>query len=269
MSNKSKCSKIILSILVILSLTGCASDDATNAKLEQAIAAKAYNDFSACYGITDLESNTASTAYNNADNSAYIVNNTTNTITNARSFHSFHHFHTVPHSYNGEHSSHSYENYTAPREDSSSNLSDKIINRANENRSKGELLDGTNHDRLITNDGTRSWYSNHNYYIPRTYTNHDNNAGTNADTSKDDVAYFMEKYILNENHGDTSLNVKWKYDDKNNTGSIILFTKSNVKYAKLQASNGSSANSSYNTACTAVNLPLPNDVSKAIGKYNN
>lgn len=154
------------------------------------------------------------------------------------------------------------------REDSSSNLSDKIINRANENHSKGELLDGTNHDSLITNDGTRSWYSNHNYYIPRTYTNHANNAGTNADTSKDNVAQFFLKYILNDNsdnNENNSLNVNWKYDNKNNTGSIVLFTKSNVKYSKLQASNGSS---SYNTACTAVNLPLPNDVSKAIGKYN-
>lgn len=270
MIKMSKCSKIILSMLVILSLTGCASDNASTAKLHQAIAAKAYNDFSACYGITDLKSDTASTAYNNADNAAYIVNNTANNITNARSFHSFHHFHsfhTAPHSYNGEHSSHSYENHTAPREDSSSNLSDKIINRANENRSKGELLDGTNHDRLITNDGTRSWYYNHNYYIPRTYTNHANNADTNADTSKDNVAQFFLKYILSDNNENTSLNVNWKYDDKNNTGSIVLFTKSNVKYAKLQASNGSSANSSYNTACTAVNLPLPNDVSKAIGKY--
>lgn len=273
MIKMNKCSKIILSMLVILSLTGCASDNASTAKLHQAIAAKAYNDFSACYGITDLESDTASTAYNNADNAAYIVNNTANNIINARGhFHSFHH---APHSYNGKHyydshSSHSY--YTAPREDSSSNLSDKIINRANENRSKSELIDGTNHDRLITNDGTRSWYSNHNYYIPRTYTNHANNAGTNDDTSKDNVAYFFLKYILNDNsdnNENTSLNVNWKYDDKNNTGSIVLFTKSNVKYAKLQASNGSSANSSYNTACTAVNLPLPNDVSKAIGKYNN
>lgn len=85
------------------------------------------------------------------------------------------------------------------------------------------------------------------------------------------MAYFFLKYILNDNsdnNENTSLNVNWKYDDKNNTGSIVLFTKSNVKYAKLQANSGSSANSSYNTACTAVNLPLPNDVSKAIGKYN-
>lgn len=271
MIKMSKCSKIILSMLVILSLTGCASNNASTAKLHQAIAAKAYNDFSACYGITDLESDTANTAYNNADNATYIVNNTANTTVNARSFHSFHHFHsfhTTPHSYNDYHSSHSYENHTAPREDSSSKLSDKIINRANENRSKGELLDGTNHDRLITNDGTRSWYSNHNYYIPRTYTNHANNAGTNADTNKDNVAQFFLKYILNDNNDNnenTSLNVNWKYYDKNNTGSIILFTKSNVKYAKLQESSGSNG---YNTACMAVNLPLPNDVSKAIGKYN-
>lgn len=274
-------------IFIISSLTGCASGNASNARLQQAIAAKAYNDFSACYGITDLESDTtastasnnadnasytASTANSNTDNAAYTANN--NSVVNAR-FHAGHHSHIGrPHSYS--HSMNTHENAGNAKSNNFSDnyhhsLSDNTINRANENQSKGELLDGTNHDNLITDDGTRSWYSNHNYYIPGIYANHAGTAGSNADKNKDNVAYFFLKYILDDNtdnSDDTSLNVNWKYDNKNNTGSIVLFTKSNVKYAKLQASNGSNDNSSYNTACTAVNLPLPNDVSKAIGKYN-
>lgn len=277
-------------MLVILSLTGCASDNASTAKLHQAIAAKAYNDFSACYGITDLESDTtASTASNNADNASYNANTASNNIDNAAynantasnnsvvntRFHSFHHSHIGrPHSY--YHSLNTHENAgNAKSKNFSDNykhsLSDNTINRANENRSKGELLDGTNHDSLITDDGTRSWYSNHNYYIPGIYANHAGTAGSNNDKIKDNVAYFFLDYILTDStdsNDDTSLNVKWKYNDKINTGSVVLFTNNNVKYAKLQANNSSNKNN-YNTACTAVNLPLPNDVSKSIGKYKN
>ena len=281
-------------ILIISSLTGCASDNASNAKLQQAIAAKAYNDFSACYGITDLESDTttANTANNNADNASYNANTansnsnsntdnaaytastvSNNSVVNAR-FHAIHHsYRGRPHSYS--HSLNTHENAGNTESKNSSDnyqhsLSDKVINRANENRSKSELLDGTNHDSLITDNGTRKWYSNHNYYIPGIYANHANTASSNADKNKDNVAYFFLKYILDDNtdnNDDTSLNVNWKYDDTINTGSITLFTSNNVKYAKLQANNSSDKNN-YNTACTAVNLPLPNNVSKSIGKYN-
>ena len=292
----------IIAVSLAGSLAGCGTEAKANERFQQALAAKAYNDVSACYGITDLKASEGNGG--SAKPSAFTEENAddANTATDAvwhagddgmTAVPAMAHVHvhvsphvsphvSLPHS-SGSHSSggetgHSSGSvhgdigggrdfYTAPKsgsESGSSKLSSETLHDAKTNRSKGKLMDGTNHDGLITDDATHSWYSRNHYYMPFIYSQHA--LADNADKTKDGIAYELAKYVEGATDGDSaSKNVGWKHEGKDYTGFLSMYRKDKDKYAKLTPANADG--NALKASCPAVKLPTVDEISKLIGDY--
>lgn len=250
----------LVAMSLVFTLAGCGSVD-KKTRIWQALAAKSYNDVSACYGITELktsEGNDFGTAPSSFDASGSVgaAGNEGMTVVPAR-FHSSHSSHSHTHHFSDSHHSGGVDDSHAVYKDSSVALNDEESNRA-----KGKLADGTDHDRLITDGRTRDWYSHNQYYVPSLRPK--GNAGSDVD--KNDVAYGLAGYI--EDRGsDVSENVAWKRGGKDYTGVMAMHVNGDGdKFAKLTASIAD--NDALDASCSAVRLPTMDEVSDAIGVRN-
>lgn len=269
-------------ITMTASLTACGSNDEA---FTQALAAKAYNDVTSCYQITNLQSSDAK-ASTGKTNGAAFTGEPVIIQTRARVHvapHATPHISGGSHSYGGS-SSHSsggsslhgytgrnaHDMYTTGKNGESG----ITMKDANAMRESGKLADGTNADKLqknltahdaeSTENASRS--NSHPYYIPMVYSHYASN--DNKDKNKDEIAYFLSDYITG-NETEANKRVTWTYDDKTDIqGKLSVYEKNNVKYAKIMPSDQSNPDKLLNTSCDAK-LPTADEVSKLLDADDN
>lgn len=262
-------------ISMTVSLTACGSNDEAFA---QALAAKAYNDVTSCYQITNLQSSDAKASTGKTNGVAF----TGEPVIIQTRAHGHAHHHGGSHSYGGS-SSHSsggsrlhgytgrnaHDMYTTGKNGESG----ITMKDANAMRESGKLADGTNADKLqknLTSDGAESTgnasrSNSHPYYIPMVYSHYASN--DNKDKNKDEIAYFLSDYITG-NETEADKRVTWTYDDKTNIqGELSVYEKNDVKYAKI-TSYQSNTDELLNTSCDAK-LPTADEVSKLLDADDN
>lgn len=262
-------------ITMTASLTACGSNDET---FTQALAAKAYNDVTSCYQITNLQSSDAKASTGKTNGAAF----TGEPVIIQTRAHGHAHHHGGSHSYGGS-SSHSsggsrlhgytgrnaHDMYTTGKNGESG----ITMKDANAMRESGKLADGTNADKLqknLTSDGAESTgnasrSNSHPYYIPMVYSHYASN--DNKDKNKDEIAYFLSDYIIGK-ETETDKRVTWTYDDKTNIqGELSVYEKNDVKYAKI-TSYQSNTDELLNTSCDAK-LPTADGVSKLLDADDN
>lgn len=273
-------------ITMTASLTACGSNDET---FTQALAAKAYNDVTACYQITNLQLSDAKASIGKT-NSASFTGKPIVIQTRARVNH--HHVAphaTAPHISGGSHShggssSHSpggsslhgytgrnaHDMYTTGKNGESG----ITMKDANVMRESGKLADGTNADKLPKNltaddaesTGNTSWFHSHPYYVPMVYAHQASN--DNKDKSKDEIAYFLSDYIAGKETA-TTKRISWTHDDKDAIqGELSVYEKNDVKYAKIMPSDQSDSSKFLNMSCEAK-LPTADEVSKLLDADDN
>lgn len=266
-------------ITMTASLTACGSNNET---FTQALAAKAYNDVTACYRITNLQSSSDANASTGKTNGAAFTGEPV-IIQTRVSVHVTPHISGGSHSYGGS-SSHSsghsslhgytgrnaHDMYTTGKNGESG----ITMKDANAMRESGKLADGTNADKLQKNltandaesTGNTSWFNSHPYYVPMVYSYHASN--DNKDKSKDEIAYFLSDYITGK-ETETNKQVTWTYDDKTDIqGELSVYEKNNVKYAKIMPSDQSDSSKFLNMSCDAK-LPTADEVSKLLDADDN
>ena len=262
-------------ITMTASLTACGSNDEA---FTQALAAKAYNDVTSCYQITNLQSSDAKASTGKTNGVAF----TGEPVIIQTRAHGHAHHHGGSHSYGGS-SSHSsggsrlhgytgrnaHDMYTTGKNGESG----ITMKDANVMRESGKLADGTNADKLqknLTSDGAESTgnasrSNSHPYYIPMVYSHYASN--DNKDKNKDEIAYFLSDYIIGK-ETETDKRVTWTYDDKTNIqGELSVYEKNDVKYAKI-TSYQSNTDELLNTSCDAK-LPTADEVSKLLDADDN
>lgn len=262
-------------ISMTASLTACGSNDEV---FTQALAAKAYNDVTSCYQITNLQSSDAKASTGKTNGvaftgepviiqtraSVHVVPHATPHISGGSSSHSS--GRSSLHGYTGRNA---HDMYTAGKNGESG----ITMKDANAMRESGKLADGTNADKLqknLTSDdaestGNASRSNSHPYYIPMLYSHYASN--DNKDKNKDEIAYFLSDYITG-NETETNKRVTWTHDDKTNIqGELSVYEKNNVKYAKI-TSYQSNTDEPLNTACDAK-LPTADGVSKLLDADDN
>lgn len=266
-------------ITMTASLTACGSNDET---FTQALAAKAYNDVTACYRITNLQSSSDANASTGKTNGAAFTGEPVIIQTRVGA-HVTHH--ATPHISGGSHShggssSHSsggsslhgytgrnaHDMYTTGKKGESG----ITMKDANAMRESGKLADGTNADKLQKNltaddaesTGNVSWFNSHPYYVPMVYSHYASN--DNKDKNKDEIAYFLSDYIIGKETA-TNKRVTWTYDDKTDIqGELSVYEKNDVKYAKIMPSDQSDSSKFLNMSCEAAKLPTADEVSKLL-----
>lgn len=262
-------------ISMTASLTACGSNDEV---FTQALAAKAYNDVTSCYQITNLQSSDAKASTGKTNGvaftgepviiqtraSVHVVPHATPHISGGSSSHSS--GRSSLHGYTGRNA---HDMYTAGKNGESG----ITMKDANAMRESGKLADGTNADKLQKNltandaesTGNASRSNSHPYYIPMLYSHYASN--DNKDKNKDEIAYFLSDYITG-NETETNKRVTWTHDDKTNIqGELSVYEKNNVKYAKI-TSYQSNTDEPLNTACDAK-LPTADGVSKLLDADDN
>lgn len=265
-------------ITMTASLTACGSNDET---FTQALAAKAYNDVTACYQITNLQSSDANASTGKTNGAAFTGEPVI--IQTRVSVHVTPHISGGSHSYGGS-SSHSsgrsslhgytgrnaHDMYTTGKNGESG----ITMKDANAMRESGKLADGTNADKLQKNltaddaESTRnaSWFNSHPYYVPMVYSHYASN--DNKDKSKDEIAYFLSDYITGKEM-ETNKRVTWTYDNKKYIqGELSVYEKNDVKHAKIMPSDQSNLDKLLNTSCDAK-LPTADEVSKLLDADDN
>lgn len=268
-------------ISMTASLTACGSNDEV---FTQALAAKAYNDVTSCYHITNLQSSDAKASTGKTNGVAFtgepVIIQTRASVHVVP--HATPHISGGSHSYGGS-SSHSsgrsslhgytgrnaHDMYTTGKNGESG----ITMKDANAMRESGKLADGTNADKLqknLTSDdaestGNASRSNSHPYYVPMVYSHYASN--DNKDKNKDEIAYFLSDYITG-NETATNKRVTWAYDDKTDIqGELSVYEKNDVKYAKI-TSYQSNTDELLNTACDAK-LPTADGVSKLLDADDN
>lgn len=264
-------------ISMTASLTACGSNDEAFA---QALAAKAYNDVTSCYHITNLQSSDAKASTGKTNGVAFTGEPV---IIQTRAHGHAHHSSGGSHSYGGS-SSHSsggsslhgytgrnaHDMYTTGKNGESG----ITMKDANAMRESGKLADGTNADKLqknLTSDGAESTgnasrSNSHPYYIPMLYSHYASN--DNKDKNKDEIAYFLSDYITG-NETEANKRVTWTHDDKTNIqGELSVYEKNDVKYAKIMPSYQSNPDKLLNESCDAK-LPTADEVSKLLDADDN
>lgn len=266
-------------ITMTASLTACGSNDET---FTQALAAKAYNDVTSCYQITNLQSSDAKASTGKTNGVAF-TGEPVIIQARAHGHHSSSHSSGGSHSYGGS-SSHSsggsslhgytgrnaHDMYTTGKNGESG----ITMKDANAMRESGKLADGTNADKLqknLTSDGAESTgnasrSNSHPYYIPMLYSHYASN--DNKDKNKDEIAYFLSDYITG-NETEANKRVTWTHDDKTNIqGELSVYEKNDVKYAKIMPSYQSNPDKLLNESCDAK-LPTADEVSKLLDADDN
>lgn len=268
-------------ITMTASLTACGSNDEA---FTQALAAKAYNDVTSCYQITNLQSSDANASTGKTNGASFTGEPVIiQTRAHVHTHHATPHISGGSHSYGGS-SSHSsggsslhgytgrnaHDMYTAGKKGESG----ITMKDANAYRESGKLADGTNADKLQKNltaddaesTGNASRFNSHPYYIPMVYSYHASN--DNKDKSKDEIAYFLSDYITGKETA-TNKRVTWTYDDKTDIqGELSVYEKNDVKYAKIMPSDQSNLDKLLNTSCDAK-LPTTDEVSKLLDADDN
>lgn len=262
-------------ITMTASLTACGSNDEAFA---QALAAKAYNDVTSCYQITNLQSSDAKASTGKTNGVAF----TGEPVIIQTRAHGHAHHHGGSHSYGGS-SSHSsggsrlhgytgrnaHDMYTTGKNGESG----ITMKDANAMRESGKLADGTNADKLQKNltahdaesTGNASWFNSHPYYVPMVYSHYASN--DNKDKNKDEIAYFLSDYIAGK-ETEANKRVTWTYDDKTDIqGELSVYEKNDVKYAKI-TSYQSNPDKLLNESCDAK-LPTADEVSKLLDADDN
>lgn len=265
-------------ITMTASLTACGSNDETFTK---ALAAKAYNDVTACYRITNLQSSSDANASTGKTNGAAFTGEPV--IIQTRAGHATPHISGGSHSHSGS-SSHSsggsslhgytgrnaHDMYTTGKNGESG----ITMKDANTMRESGKLADGTNADKLQKNltaddaesTGNASWFNSHPYYVPMVYSHYASN--DNKDKNNDEIAYFLSDYITG-NETATNKRVTWTYDDKTDIqGELSVYEKNDAKYAKIMPSDQANPDKLLNTSCKAK-LPTADEVSKLLDADDN
>lgn len=266
-------------ITMTASLTACGSNDET---FTQALAAKAYNDVTACYRITNLQSSSDINASTGETNGAAFTGEPViiQTLVGAHvTPHATPHISGGSHSHGGS-SSHSsggsslhgytgrnaHDMYTTGKNGESG----ITMKDANAMRESGKLADGTNADKLQKNltaddaesTGNASWFNSHPYYVPMVYSHYASN--DNKDKSSDEIAYFLSDYITG-NETATNKRVTWTYDDKTDIqGELSVYEKNDAKYAKIMPYDQSDSSKFLNMSCEAAKLPTADEVSKLL-----
>lgn len=263
-------------ITMTASLTACGSNDET---FTQALAAKAYNDVTSCYHITNLQLSDAKASTGKTNGAAF----TGESVIIQTLAHVHAHSFGGSHSYGGS-SSHSsggsslhgytgrnaHDMYTTGKNGESG----ITMKDANVMRESGKLADGTNADKLQKNltadnaesTGNASRFNSHPYYIPMVYSHYASN--DNKDKNKDEIAYFLSDYITG-NETEANKRVTWTYDDKTDIqGELSVYEKNDVKYAKIIPSDQSNPDELLNTSCDAK-LPTADEVSKLLDADDN
>lgn len=273
---------ITVIITITMSLTACGSNDET---FTQALAAKAYNDVTACYQITNLQSSDANASTGKMNGAAF-----TGEPVIIQTLGSAHVTpHAAPHISGGSHSHggslihspggsslHGYtgrnahDMYTTGKNGESG----ITMKDANAIRESGKLADGTNADKLQKNltaddaesTGNASWFNSHPYYVPMVYAHQASN--DNKDKSKDEIAYFLSDYIAGKETA-TTKRISWTHDDKDAIqGELSVYEKNDVKYAKIMPSDQSDSSKFLNMSCEAK-LPTADEVSKLLDADDN
>ena len=262
-------------ITMTASLTACGSNDEA---FTQALAAKAYNDVTSCYHITNLQSSDAKASTGKTNGAAFtgepviiqtraivhVAPHATPHISGGSSSHSS--GRSSLHGYTGRNA---HDMYTAGK----NGKSGITMKDANAMRESGKLADGTNADKLQKNltandaesTGNASRSNSHPYYIPMLYSHYASN--DNKDKNKDEIAYFLSDYITG-NETEANKRVTWTHDDKTNIqGELSVYEKNNVKYAKI-TSYQSNTDGLLNTSCDAK-LPTADEVSKLLDADDN
>lgn len=185
-------------ITMTASLTACSSNDET---FTQALAAKAYNDVTSCYQITNLQSSDAKASTGKTNGAAF----TGESVIIQTLAHVHAHSSGGSHSYGGS-SSHSsggsslhgytgrnaHDMYTTGKNGESG----ITMKDANAMRESGKLADGTNADKLqknLTSDGAESTgnasrSNSHPYYIPMVYSHYASNDNKDKNKYYKDIA---------------------------------------------------------------------------------
>lgn len=259
-------------ITMTASLAACGSNDEA---FTQALAAKAYNDVTSCYQITNLQSSDAKASTGKTNGAAFTGEPVIiQTLAHAHAHVHVHAPHSSSHSSGGS-SLHGYtgrnahDMYTTGKNGESG----ITMKDANAMRESGKLADGTNADKLqknltahdaeSTENASRS--NSHPYYIPMVYSHYASN--DNKDKNKDEIAYFLSDYIIG-NETEANKRVTWTYGDKTDIqGELSVYEKNDVKYAKI-TSDQSNPDELLNTSCDAK-LPTADEVSKLLDADDN
>lgn len=261
-------------ITMTVSLTACGSNDED---FTQALAAKAYNDVTSCYQITNLQSYDANVSTGKTNGASFtgepVIIQTLASVHVTP--HATPHISGGSHSYGGSssHSSggsslHGYTGHNAHDMYTTGKNGGITMKDANVMRESGKLADGTNADKLknLTADdaesaGNASWFNSHPYYVPMVYSYHASN--DNKDKNKDEIAYFLSDYIMGKETA-TIKSVSWTHNDKDGIqGELSVYEKNDVKYAKIMPSDQSNPDELLNTSCEAK-LPTADEVSKLL-----